>query len=738
MGNVAKGFHLPSLIRAYNGPNFVVEDGTNLPYSPDYLVISATLQNITNPTKLEVKDAHDQAVASISSGMAVYTGYTVKTTDLTSTVDLYFSDGSVTHLDGSTELKIQSGSEVAENGKDNIITKIRLKLFSGKIWNKVARLAARSEFNVETTSAIAGVRGTEFGADANDEFLVYSGSICPNEGNTCDVADALTGTPTSPQMKNLHTKAALTLDENPGLNTLMGEQTQHYLNDNMSPHILKVDGLNVTIQNPNTYYGVEGIVMDESNNIEVSANGETAVTTQTTDADGNYVINFTSSLSDVIFRFKDSSNPNNILYSGYSTPPINVSEGTLITEADLYGLEGEVAGVGGMALVSPGCQIILNNPPDNPPAFSEGSTIYLSWYMMPAGCAGTFDLYLNSELNPAGITDYNYQVSSLTPKEYTWQIKSGSIESETRLFTIAATPICTADTPNYLTCEIKDTAMNTIGYGMKTITCACAPTCFWPSWDTVACIASSCNLDYKVDGGTCKACTDFGSKPDNSQWVNNCEWQCISGYHSTGTSCVADDECTYSLTTNPTQNQTCGVTNGTGGQTRACTTTNVWGDWSTCSVQSCNDGYQILGNSCNPTLQTSCIGLTGFTPVTDGTATIGYKNTTMGTYYSLADNSCWVLGDSGQSCDTACPAKLGSGAVCATGDWNDTNTTACTNLTNGTANNSGDLGYAPYYFEYLLTKKCYSRGSYTYLTGETLCNMTPSGTGVKKRICKCQ
>jgi len=172
VGNVAKGFNLPSLIRAYNGPNFVVEDGGNLPYSPDHLIISATLQNITDVNNLIVKDAQEQNVPSISSGMAVYTGYTVKTTDAASTVDLYFSDGSVTHLDGSTELKIQSGTEVVENDKDNLITKIRLKLFSGKIWNKVARLAEKSEFNIETTGAIAGVRGTEFGVDGS-QILLY-------------------------------------------------------------------------------------------------------------------------------------------------------------------------------------------------------------------------------------------------------------------------------------------------------------------------------------------------------------------------------------------------------------------------------------------------------------------------------------------------------------------------------------------------------------------------------------
>ena len=69
----------------------------------------------------------------------------------------------MTSLEPDTTLELRT-MEVAENDKDSIITRITSKLFSGKIWNKVARLSRTSEFNVQTTSAIAGVRGTEYGA----------------------------------------------------------------------------------------------------------------------------------------------------------------------------------------------------------------------------------------------------------------------------------------------------------------------------------------------------------------------------------------------------------------------------------------------------------------------------------------------------------------------------------------------------------------------------------------------
>ena len=63
-------------------------------------------------------------------------------------------------------------SQKSKRDSAGIITRIRLLFASGKLWNKVVRLSQQSEFNVETTSAIAGVRGTEFGVTASGTVLV--------------------------------------------------------------------------------------------------------------------------------------------------------------------------------------------------------------------------------------------------------------------------------------------------------------------------------------------------------------------------------------------------------------------------------------------------------------------------------------------------------------------------------------------------------------------------------------
>ncbi|MBU0705987.1 FecR domain-containing protein [Patescibacteria group bacterium] len=168
-GNLHFTYPLKSLIRSYNSPDFVMDGESYLPYSPDHLALTATIQSITGTVEVDAKPASDGD--TISPGSVI-------TTAPASTAVLYFSDGSITYLDPDTTLRLLPNSEVEKNDGDGIITKIRLKLTSGKIWNKVIRLASESEFNIETTSAIAGVRGTEFGINSDaSELIVLSGIV---------------------------------------------------------------------------------------------------------------------------------------------------------------------------------------------------------------------------------------------------------------------------------------------------------------------------------------------------------------------------------------------------------------------------------------------------------------------------------------------------------------------------------------------------------------------------------
>ena len=104
---------------------------------------------------------------------------TTVVTDVGSGLDIYFSDGSIMTVDPNSILTL-SNLTVAQNDKDTLITKIKVLLTQGKIWNKVVRLAEKSTFDVESTSAIAGVRGTEFGAELlghTEAITVLSGKV---------------------------------------------------------------------------------------------------------------------------------------------------------------------------------------------------------------------------------------------------------------------------------------------------------------------------------------------------------------------------------------------------------------------------------------------------------------------------------------------------------------------------------------------------------------------------------
>lgn len=173
-GNLAKGFDLPSIIRAYDSANYVVDEGIFLPYSPDAQKISLTVDNISpgvtvGTDSLNFADNGKRYFAADINGDIV--------TDVTGSVDLFFSDGSESHLQPGSTLEVKN-LEVEQNDKEGTVTKILLKIKAGKIWSKVVRLAQDSEFQVEMAGGIAGVKGTMFSVDGDSGVVTsYDGEV---------------------------------------------------------------------------------------------------------------------------------------------------------------------------------------------------------------------------------------------------------------------------------------------------------------------------------------------------------------------------------------------------------------------------------------------------------------------------------------------------------------------------------------------------------------------------------
>jgi len=363
--NLYKGFPLPSIVRAFDGPNFVVQRGGFLPYSADARTLTATARNVNGAAFVTLRSGSDEE-SPLFTGQLLAQGMKVRTG--AGRADLYFSDGSVTSLEANTRLELKNLT-VAKNDQGGIITRITAKLIgsTGKIWNKVVRLSQNSEFNVETTSAIAGVRGTEFGVDlsgGSEALTVLSGRIQVNNtaGTLVDFVDSVPGNQlgdadvTAPVKVTLGGAAVspilLTPDEirtiqNDFYNTLT-------LTNEMAPRVLGVAGGTVTVQNIYRTMGLDpspaGAVTIPGSRISLeytNAAGETVPFPTTfgfpdlRNGGSDYPLALTGDWSGVRLRFEEFSSaapaPGDLPLSAsaWSTPALTIGTGTALSGADL-------------------------------------------------------------------------------------------------------------------------------------------------------------------------------------------------------------------------------------------------------------------------------------------------------------------------------------------------------------------------------------------------------------------
>ncbi len=306
--NIAKGFHLPSLIRSYDSPNFVVDKGEYLPYSPDHLVFTAKLQRFEGVTI--ISDGSEITDPDKIRELVLATGDTVETGD-TGFADIYFGDGSVSHLDGESSL-VLSDMIVGQNDEKNLITRIKLFLSRGKVWNKVVRLASDSEFNIETSEAIAGVRGTEFKVDADHvEMIVRSGKVGVYEKPESEseksvgiliamIADGTQGdyidiTPDAP--KKVTGLSVVTTPDSAEVEEDYHSAFPKVLNNTVVPRILKAGGSTVTL---------EKIEMPFTQ-VYSTLSDNTPLSFTTDSVTGNYTVSYIPSADPVRFYFQDVS-----------------------------------------------------------------------------------------------------------------------------------------------------------------------------------------------------------------------------------------------------------------------------------------------------------------------------------------------------------------------------------------------------------------------------------------------
>jgi hypothetical protein len=120
------------------------------------LVDATTLTILTGQVQVKTRGAASWSDAL--NGQTLTAGDAVKTVDGSAALVTYF-EGSTTSVEDDAEIVLQK----MEKNPNGVTTEISTQIVSGKTWTKVSKLLdPASSFAMETQSAVAVVRGTEF------------------------------------------------------------------------------------------------------------------------------------------------------------------------------------------------------------------------------------------------------------------------------------------------------------------------------------------------------------------------------------------------------------------------------------------------------------------------------------------------------------------------------------------------------------------------------------------------
>ncbi|MEM6734150.1 MAG: FecR family protein [Myxococcota bacterium] len=120
-----------------------------------------------------------QSFNRLKKGQRLYQGDTIKTKD-SSRFEAKLKDGSMLRLASNSQLSLNEINFDRKQPRKK--KKVKAKLFFGRVWASVTSLFGDdSSFEVETETAVAGVRGTKFAASTSEggatTVKVYEGKV---------------------------------------------------------------------------------------------------------------------------------------------------------------------------------------------------------------------------------------------------------------------------------------------------------------------------------------------------------------------------------------------------------------------------------------------------------------------------------------------------------------------------------------------------------------------------------
>jgi len=142
--NYNPNWNIHSLIREYNGQNFITDKWNNLPYNPE-----------------------DRLLVVTSQYWDIYKSWDTIRNETWADLELFFSDGSVSLLSPWTVLTL---SDLDFPKWNNLISKVNLFLQAWSIWTKATKLDNESSFDIYTSDMTASVRWTVFKVEITTEW----------------------------------------------------------------------------------------------------------------------------------------------------------------------------------------------------------------------------------------------------------------------------------------------------------------------------------------------------------------------------------------------------------------------------------------------------------------------------------------------------------------------------------------------------------------------------------------